>query len=353
MRTSQAHSRPARLLKLASWVIAIAFAVFLNMLGSLVMRDLMYVPRSGPPDRSQFADAATQELNATLRDVQIQRDALNEKLETAQIAHERANTVYTEARESFRNWIATRQATGNSQSDPELVARTQRLDQLQASAAAWQRQENALADESRPLDAKLGQLRNEIAEARQGADKRFSAASLHYQLVVFCWRLALTLPLILAAAWLFIRFRKSRYWPFVYGFGIFAFTAFFVELVPYLPSFGGYVRALVGIALTVFAGMYALRLFQRYVERKRAELEQTQTERANAIGYEKALSGYKKKLCPSCDKPWHLGGDKVSYCIHCGLNLFKICACGGRNYAFFPFCNQCGQPVNTSEVDAQ
>ncbi|CAD6547451.1 hypothetical protein ACFQ3P_26165 [Paraburkholderia sabiae] len=343
--TSQAFSRPARLLKIASWTIAIAFAIFLNMLGSLVIRDLMYAPRGGPPDPSQFSEAATSQLEAQMRDVQLQRDALNDRIETTRIAHDRAGKLYIEARDSFRNWIATRQATGDSRNDPELLARTQRLDELQASVAGWQSQQNALSDEARPIDAHLNQLRTGIAAARQAAGKRYDAASRHYELVVFGWRLALTLPLLVVAVWLFIRFRKSRYWPFVYGFGLFALTAFFVELVPYLPSFGGYVRVLVGVALTVFAGIYTLRAFQRYVERKRAELEQSQTERARSVDCEKALSTYPKKLCPSCDKPWHLGGEQVSYCIHCGLNLFKVCACGGRNFAFFPFCNQCGEPV--------
>ncbi|CAD6514363.1 hypothetical protein ACFQ3P_04500 [Paraburkholderia sabiae] len=345
-RTNQAYSRPARLLRIASWIIAIAFAIFLNMLGSLVIRDLMYAPHGGPPpDPSQFSDAATAQLHAQMHEVQLQRDALDDRIENTRIAHERADKLYMEARDSFRNWIATRQATGDSRNDPELLARTKRLDDLQASAADWQRKQNALSDEARPIDAHLAQLRIEIANASQATNKRYEAATRHYELVVFGWRLALTLPLLVVAVWLFIRFRKSRYWPFVYGFGLFASTAFFVELVPYLPSFGGYIRVLVGVALTVFAGIYTLRAFQKYVERKRAELEQSQTERAQGVDYEKALSTYPKKVCPSCDKPWHLGGEQASYCIHCGLNLFRVCACGGRNFAFFPFCNQCGEPV--------
>jgi predicted amidophosphoribosyltransferase len=126
---------------------------------------------------------------------------------------------------------------------------------------------------------------------------------------------------------------------------MFALTAFFVELVPYLPYFGGYVRVLVGIVLTIFAGVYIPRAFQRYVERKRAELHQSQIERARSVDYEKALSAYRKKLCPSCYRPWHLGGEQASFCTHCGLHLFKICGCSGHNFAFFPFCNQCGKPV--------
>jgi len=91
-----------------------------------------------------------------------------------------------------------------------------------------------------------------------------------------------------------------------------------------------------------------LRAFQRYVERKRQEMQQSQSERARTIVYEKAIGAYQKKLCPSCDKPWNLGGDNATFCIHCGLKLFNTCQCGSRNFAFFPFCNHCGKSVQSS-----
>jgi hypothetical protein len=349
MNTSQAYSRPARLLKIASWIIAIVFALFLNMLGSLVIRDLMFAPQGGPPRAEQFVDSAVvAPLDAQLRDIARQRSALNDKAQTLKIAYDRANTDYRDAQESLRNWTATRTATGDNRNDVELLSRTRNLDMLQASAIAWQRRLDVVADQQRALDARSEQIDAQLAHAQADADTRYAAAQRRYELTVFGWRLALTLPILLVAVWLFIRHRKSRYWPFIYGFGLFALSAFFVELVPYLPNFGGYVRVLVGIALTVFAGLYMLRAFQRYAERKRAEMQQTQTERARAVVYEKAISAYQKKLCPSCDKPWNLGGDQVSFCIHCGLRLFEVCACGARNFAFFPFCNQCGTHVMPS-----
>ncbi|WP_322048884.1 hypothetical protein [Paraburkholderia sp. J67] len=346
MNTSQAYSRPARLLQIASWIIAIVFAGFLDMLGSLVIRDLMFVPHGGPPRAEQFVDtAATTPLDAQLREIERERSTLGDKAQTLSVAYERANTDYRDAQESLRNWLATRSATGDNRNDVELLSRTRKLDVLQANALQWQHQRDTLADQQRALDSRSEQINAQLAHLQTDADARYAAADKRYTLAVFGWRLALTLPVLVVAVWLFVRHRKSRYWPFIYGFGLFALSAFFVELVPYLPDFGGYVRVLVGIALTVFAGLYMLRAFQRYVERKRAEMQQSQTERARSVVYEKAISAYQKKLCPSCDKPWNLGGEQVSFCIHCGLRLFEICTCGARNFAFFPFCNQCGTHV--------
>lgn len=250
----------------------------------------------------------------------------------------------------MRNWIATRSATGDASRNPDVLARTRRLDELQQAVAGWQRQQDQIADQLDALRKRQDDVGARLAQSRAQAEWRYEQASRRYELVVFAWRLAFTLPILVLAVWLFVRYRKVRYWPFVYGFGMFALTAFFVELVPYLPSFGGYVRVIVGIVLTVFAGVYMLRAFQRYVERKREEMRRSRRERAQAIGYEKAIAAYQKKLCPSCDKPWNLGGDGATFCIHCGLKLFDQCGgCGTRNFAFFPFCSGCGMPVSRAE----
>ena len=136
----------------------------------------------------------------------------------------------------------------------------------------------------------------------QGAQQQLDAASRALELRVFAYRLALTLPLLAVAGWLFAKKRHCPYWPFVWGFIFFALFAFFVELVPYLPSYGGYVRYVVGILLTVIVGRQAIIALQRYLERQRAAEALPDNQRRENLGYDIALARMGKSVCPGCER---------------------------------------------------
>ncbi|MGF6440229.1 hypothetical protein [Paraburkholderia youngii] len=356
MSTNQAYSRPARLLNGASWVIAVAFALFLNLLGSLVIRDLEVVPAGGPPALAGYTDLASGPARARQARLTSERMGVEQQQEMAHQSYETALSEYTQMRSAFENWVATRRATGNSAIDQELTDRTRALDARLDTV-------NSLKHKVDDLNARWEEAREqgdkadaEVSAARVAGAQQYERARNRYDMRVFGYRLGLTLPVLVLAVWLFVRYRNARYWPFVYGFSFFALSAFFFELVPYLPTFGGYVRAIVGIALTVFAGVYLLRAFQRYADRKGAEMQKTQTERSTRIAYQKALSAHERKLCPSCDRPTPSTETGESYCVHCGLNIFSVCKkCGHRNFAFYRHCNACGEAsaLSTSPGDTE
>ena len=173
------------------------------------------------------------------------------------------------------------------------------------------------------------------------------------ELRVFLYRLALTLPLLVLvlvlalalAGWLFAKKRKSTYWPFVWGFIYFALFAFFVELVPYLPSYGGYVRYLVGIVVTVtvLVGRQAIISLNRYLEKQKLAELMPDAQRREELSYDTALTRLAKSVCPGCERPVDLKNPDIDFCPHCGIGLFDHCrACNTRKSGFAKFCCACG-----------
>lgn len=340
----QPTSRPEKIARFASWVIALLFASMLNYLGSLVIRDIFYLPGDGPPEYQTYEQTPDQlALKRQHDQLQNEISAARERESVLTTSHDRAQTTYREARQAFDNWVATRGATNDAAHNGEVVTRTHELDKLLKETGDWQAKLNAAQDATAALTQQLAPIESAQSTAQQKASERYAADKARYDLKVFAVRLAVILPLMLLAIWLFVRYRKHRYWPFVYGFGLFALFSFFVELAPYLPSFGGYIRAGVGIVLTALAGVYLIGWLQRYLARKAEEQRQNQLERTSNIAYDRAMIAYRKHLCPGCDREYRMAGEQVNFCPHCGLTLFANCyRCNHRNFAFFPYCSACG-----------
>ena len=223
------------------WVVAFVFASFLVGLGSTVVGDLPRVEHRIELD--DFIDrAAADPLRTTVREAERSEQQAGREREQAELRLVAAQQASRAARETFGNWLATRRATAQPDQDTELIARTRALDALKAKEDEAER--GVVAQRQIALDARQSRQRaqQQLALLEEEARKRLEAENRKVELRVFLYRLALTLPLLVVAGWLFAKKRKSTWWPFVWGFIYFALFAFFVELVPYLPSYGGYVR---------------------------------------------------------------------------------------------------------------
>ena len=186
---------------------------------------------------------------------------------------------------------------------------------------------------------------NNASKLKEKDDRRI-------ELQVFLYRLALTLPLLLIGGYLFAKKRRSRWWPFVWGFIYFALFAFFVELVPYLPSYGGYVRYAVGILMTILIGRYAIVAMNRYLERKRNEEALPADERQQQMDYDRAQQCTAKGICPGCERPLDFQHPEMDYCPHCSINLFNRCDnCNTRKSAFNRYCFHCGSAAGSNDTD--
>ena len=332
------------------WVVAIIFAAFLIGLGGTIIGNLPRVEQV--LQRDDFIDLpAALPLRAGIREARAQEATATGNLEQATLKLDAARNAYDGGRDTFSNWVATRQATNLTGQDSELVERTRALDTLKAAVTTAQQavdaEQKALLDAQQAREAR--QQRLDVIEA--AADAKLDSANRKVELRVFLYRLALTLPLLAVAGYLFARRRKSSWWPFVWGFIFFALFAFFVELVPYLPSYGGFVRYAVGIVVTILVGRYAITALNRYLAQQKLIEAQPDQVRRDELSYDTALTRLGKGVCPGCERPIDLKNPAIDFCPHCGIGLFDPCtACTTRKSAFAPFCHACGTATKAAPI---
>jgi predicted RNA-binding Zn-ribbon protein involved in translation (DUF1610 family) len=233
--------------------------------------------------------------------------------------------------------------TQQADQDAELISRTKALDALKdkerLAASTVEAQQQVILNAQQAAN----KARSFLNEQEHTAQKQLDAESRRLELRVFLYRLALTLPLLAIAGWLFVKKRKGTYWPFVWGFIFFALFAFFVELVPYLPSYGGYVRYVVGIIITVLVGRQAIVSLNRYLEKQKLAEQLPDVQRREELSYDTALTRLSKAVCPGCERAVDLKNPDIDFCPHCGISLFDHCQpCNARKSAFSKFCHACG-----------
>ncbi len=337
--------RPARLYQFAMWCLSLVFAGFLIGLGSLIIADLPRVDRSITVT-DYIATDAVELLDKQRSDLLVQQSGLRRTQEDASADLGDARNDLAAARSALTAWLATRDVTRDAAQDPEVLARTRAVEALENDVLSRQNAVSAIDRRLTEVDRQLTDLgiaRNAVFDE---ARPEFNAAMQAQRLKVFAMRLALTLPLLVIAGFLVARTRSSQYWPLHRGFVLFALFAFFVELVPYLPSYGGYVRYGVGIIATLIAGHFIIRAMRRYLARQQSAEARSEQDRRQSITYETALKKLAAKTCPGCDRSIYTrDGDETDFCVHCGIRLQSDCgACGTRNLSFHRFCISCGEP---------
>ena len=341
-------------------IVALSLGGFLSALGNKMLGDFDRLFKSPDSDSFQNKPALlaleNQEsaLERRIGDLDAQEEAFRRSLNVVQRQSARE-------KQSFNDWIQARAAVGSGEDDAKVRERARALDDFRKAEDGWRTKMEGIETAKQPFLKKQSELSAEKERLEQEAEKNFSRAQKIYALKVFFARLGFVGPLLGLGIFLFVKARKSRFWPLAWGYILFSLYAFFVGLVPYLPSFGGYIRLAVGALLSFLAGYYLIKQLGRYLDRKRAELQASTQERAKTIKEETAFRAYKSHACPSCEKDfllnkWSPGvrqavevrsvDDAPDFCAHCGLTLFGKCAaCGRRNFLHFPFCSACGKTL--------
>lgn len=337
---------PERVYRGVLWAVSIVFAGFIIGFGNLVIGDLPMVESqvyTAPADDTPAIRAVRDEI----RSIGDSKTAIDDKLEIQRLQLEQAQRASGTANETFKAWIAARTATTNPAQDPEVLARTRELEQLKANERSIQQAIANLENERAPLDQRESTLRLRENQLISDAIPAQERAMFWQELRVFGLRLLITLPMLAVAAWMVVKKRKSDHWPLMRGFVLAAVFVFFVELVPYLPSYGGYIRYAVGIVLTFAAGHFLIKNMRAYLAHRQEVEAQAEKERRARVSHDEAFKKMAAKVCPGCDRPISTTGDaEANFCVHCGMTLFDHChSCNTRKMAFFRFCMTCGTPA--------
>ena len=346
--------------KLINYIIAIVLCAFLISLSGKLIDDVDQWEER--PSVEQFENKELLETNQTEIDsieekIRLKRDKIESIESTIQVV--RSN--YDDAKNSYDNWLAARTTVGSPKEDIEVRTRAKELDKFYVSKQEWEKELAAVEKEIADLNSETYQYADNIDQERNRAYELQDTAIRKYDLKVFLIRLLFILPILLLGIFFIIKFRKHKYWPLFLGFVLFSFYAFFFGLVPYLPSYGGYIRYTVGIILSILFGIYFINKIKTFIERKKAELKESTSDRAQKVRAETAEKALDNHMCPSCGKDfivkqWDKSSGKKSktesfgfvtnYCRFCGLELFKKCnSCGTDNFAHLPYCSNCGDEV--------
>lgn len=272
---------------------------------------------------------------------------------------------YNNAKKSFDNWLEARKSVGSPREDKEVLKRANTLDSFYKTQQDCRKEFTIINDSLNVLFNEKQQYVSVKQKEKQRAHRKRTEAIEKYYLNVFLIRLLIILPILLLGVYFIMKFRKHKYWPLFFGFVLFSFYAFFFGLVPYLPSYGGYIRYTVGIILIVLFGIYAINKIRRFVEHKKSELRISTEERSKKVQFETAEKALDDHNCPSCGKDfivkeWDKSLEKndkskvfgrvTDFCRFCGLQLFKKCkSCNTENFAHLPFCCNCGDKITSDE----
>jgi len=213
---------------------------------------------------------------------------------------------------------------------------------------------SALNAQLRELEARRRTNQALLEAQRRPVQAEYQRLQGRHQLQIAAVKLAVLLPLLAAAVWLFLRKRTSLYAPLIHGLGIVTLVRVGWVMHEHFPRrYFKYVLIGAALLLVVRVLSYLLRM--------------TAHPRADWL-LRQYREAYEHFLCPVCRYPirrgplkylfWDrrslkkvtalaasgaAGPDEAYTCPVCGTRLFEECAaCRGIRHALLPACSRCG-----------
>jgi len=350
--------------RIVYYSISTILCVFLILLSNRIIGDLdstTKMPYSGDFENKSVLAA----FDADFETLDDELEIIYSKKETIEKTIAMAKDNYANEKQSFDNWLQTRKTLGSPDKDKDVIDRANKLDDFYKIEQEWRAQLNTLQGQIDEISKKRQEIQKSVNREQSEAYEQYGKALKRYDLKVFLIRLIFVTPILALGIFFFVRYRRHKFYPLYFGFTLFSLYAFFFGLVPYLPSYGGYVRYSVGVALSVGLGYYAIKQIRKFIDQKQAELKISTQERAKKIQSATAEKALENHFCPSCGKDfllrkWEFSVTKTAetdtyklvttFCRHCGLELFKNCSnCGTKNFAHLLFCSSCGKKITKDE----
>lgn len=343
--------------RIVYYSISVILCFFLIALSNTIIGDLDKATVA--PVMESFVDKSRiAKLNQQNESLLVENESLLAKRSSIEKTIEIAKENYWNEKQSFENWVQTRKTLGSPDKDQEVIDKAKKLDEYYKIEQDWRKEMYALDSKIATIDSSQQVVLNAISDEQDLGYKKYEVALSKYDLKVFLFRLLFVAPILLLGIYFFIRYRNHKFWPLFFAFTLFSIYAFFFGLVPYLPSYGGYIRYTVGVIISAGLGYYAIKSIRKYLDEKKAELKVSTEERANKVETQVAEKALENHFCPSCGKDfilkkWEfplkanettLYQHVTDFCRHCGLELFSDCkSCGHKNFAHLPFCSSCGK----------
>ena len=255
--------------RIVYYSISTILCLFLILLSNKIIDDLDTA--TVRPEIENFENKVVMnDLDKKMNTLNIEVENLNTKKGTIEKTIATAKENYTNEKQSFDNWVQTRKTLGSPDKDQEVIERAKKLDEFYKIEQDWRSQLNLRQVEIDQREKKQQEIQKLIEKEKEAAETKYYAELKQYDLKVFLIRLLFVAPILALGIFFFVRYRRHKFWPLYFGFTLFSLYAFFFGLVPYLPSYGGYVRYAVGIILSAGLGYYAIKTISRFIGTKLA-----------------------------------------------------------------------------------
>jgi hypothetical protein len=351
--------------RLLVWIFSLLFGLLMYWLLGFVVRDIGTWP--GPNyeeiQRGMLAEALIQELESLRLEIEETNRAIADSRERQAVLRDStANSERTMNQLLELQRLTLQKGLASSPEELQALAESQKL--FLANQTRYQEindQIAALSEQLRDLETRQRNAQRQVDQQRDPIQREYQTRYSRHQWKLAALKLAVLVPLLAAAGWLFLRKRGGLYAPLVYGFGLAVVIKVGMVMQEHFPRrYFKYV--LIGVAILVVARVLVYLLRMRAYPKADWLLKQ----------YREA---YEHFLCPACNFPIRRGPlrylfwtrrtlrklriptasatqvDEPYTCPACGTVLFEECpSCHAVRHALLPVCAKCGTAREIGEA---